>query len=294
VFLVEGQPEPPAAPDHPAQWTVVDPGYFRTLKIPLVQGRTFTDRDSISSTPVIVISERMAQQMFPGQDPIGRRIRSWRDENRLREIVGVVGNVKYFGLADRPRSAVYVPHAQDTWGTMMLAVRTEGAPLDLVNAVRGAVSAADARLALGDVGTLEEFSAQSVAGNRFTAQLLGAFAFLALLLAAVGVYGVMAYAVSLRAREIGVRVALGAQRRDVAWLIVGRGMAMATLGLVAGGAAAVFAARGMRALLPEVGPGDPLSFAVAGATLLIAAGLACVVPALRASRLNPLEALREP
>jgi putative ABC transport system permease protein len=292
VFLAEGAPEPPAAPDHPAQWTVADPGYFRTVKLPLLQGRNFTDADTSSSTPVIVISQRLAQEMFPGQDPIGKRIRSWRDENRLREIIGVVGDVKYFGLADRPRAAVYVPHAQDSWGTMMIALRTQGAPQNLVNALRGAVTAADPALALGDVGTLEDFSAQSVSENRFTAQLLAAFALLALLLAAVGVYGVMAYAVSLRAQEIGVRVALGAQRRDVAFLIVGRGMTLALIGLLIGGVAAVAAARAMRTLLTDIGPGDPLSFAAAAGTLLIAALIACAIPALRAARMDPVSVLR--
>lgn len=293
VFLAEGAPQPPAAPDHPAQWTVVDPGYFRTLRLPLLQGRTFTDADTASSTPVIVISERLAQQMFPGQDPIGKRIRSWRDENRLREIVGVVGDVKYFGLADRPRAAVYVPHMQDSWGTMMIAIRSDGPPQNLVNALRGAVTAADPALALGDVGTLENFSAESVSENRFTAQLLGAFALLALLLAAIGVYGVMAYAVSLRSQEIGVRVALGAQRRDVVFLIIGRGMTLAAIGLLIGGGAAIAAARALRSLLPEIAPNDLPSFAAAGATLLIAAFVACLVPALRAARLDPLVVLRQ-
>jgi putative ABC transport system permease protein len=293
VFLAEGAPQPPAAPDHFAQWTVADPGYFRTLKLPLLQGRAFTDADTSSSTPVIVISQRLAQEMFPGQDPIGKRIRSWRDENQLREIIGVVGDVKYFGLADTPRAAVYVPHTQNSWGTMMIAIRSEGPPQHLVNALRGAVTAADPALALGDVGTLEDFSAQSVSENRFTAQLLGGFAFLALLLAAVGVYGVMAYAVSLRAREIGVRMALGAQRRDVAVLIIGRGMTLALAGLLIGGVAAVAAARAMRTLFTDIGPGDPLSFAAAAGTLLIAALIACAVPALRAARMDPLAVLRQ-
>jgi putative ABC transport system permease protein len=175
---------------------------------------------------------------------------------------------------------------------MMIALRTQGVPLNLVNALRGAVSAADPALALGDVGTLEDFSALSVSEHRFTAQLLGAFALLALLLAAVGVYGVMAYAVSLRAQEIGVRVALGAQRRDVAFLIVGRGMTLALAGLLIGGVAAVAAARAMRTLLPDIGPGDPLSFAAAAGTLLIAALIACAVPALRAARMDPVSVLR--
>ena len=293
VFLAEGQPEPPAASDHPAQWTVVSPGYFETLAIRLVQGRTFAPADDARATPVIVISDRMARQMFPDQNPIGRRIRSWRDENQLREVVGVVEDVKYFGLADRPRAAVYVPHAQDAWGTMVLAVRTDGDPLAVVNAVRATVTAADPMLALGDIGALADFSSDSISPNRFTAQLLGGFAALALVLAAVGVYGVMAYVVSRRSHEIGIRVALGARGRDVAMLVIGRGMMLAALGVLLGSGAAAAAARGLQALIPEISAGDPVPYAAAAVLLLAAALAACAVPALRAARMDPLRVLRQ-
>ena len=293
VFLAEGQSPPPASNDFPAQWTVVGPEYFATLGMRLIQGRPFTAHDNAKSTPVIVVSERLAKQMFPGQSPLGKRIRSWRDENRLREIVGVVADVRYLGLADRPRNVVYVPHAQDTWGTMMLAVKTTGDSMDAVNAVRAEVTALDPMLALGDVGALATYSAESVDGTRFTARLLGAFAVLALVLAIIGVYGVMAYAVSRRAHEIGVRLALGAQRRDVARLVIGKGIVMAAIGLASGAAAAAAIAQTLRASLPEIGPFDPLAFGAATTILFAAALAACAVPALRAMKLDPAEVLRQ-
>jgi putative ABC transport system permease protein len=293
VFLAEGQAEPPATTDVPAQWTVVGPDYFATVGTPIVKGRTFTPQDNSRSQPVIVVGERFASQMFPGQDPIGRKIRSWRDENVLREIVGVVGDVKYMGLADRPRNAVYVPHAQDSWGTMILSAKSEGDPLALVNAIRQEVTALDPMLALGNVDSLANFSAESISGNRFTARLLGAFAALALVLAAIGVYGVMAYAVSRRSQEIGVRVALGATQRDVALLVIGRGLLLAVIGLIVGGTAAGLSARTVRAMLPEIDPLDPLSFAVSAGILLVVALAACGIPALRASRLDPSTVLRQ-
>jgi putative ABC transport system permease protein len=293
VFLAEGQAEPPATTDVPAQWTVVGPDYFATVGTRIVKGRAFTTQDNGRSQPVIIVGERFASQMFPGQDPIGRKIRSWRDENLLREIVGVAGDVKYVGLADRPRNAIYVPHAQDSWGTMILSVKTEADPLSLVNAIRQEVTTLDPMLALGDVDSLAHFSAESIAGNRFTARLLGAFAALALLLAAVGVYGVMAYAVSRRSQEIGVRVALGATRRDVASLVIGRGLFLAGIGLIVGATAAGLSARTMRAMLPEIAPLDPLSFVVAAGILLLVALAACGMPAIRAARMDPSAVLRQ-
>ena len=293
VFLAEGQAEPPATSDVPAQWTVVGPEYFATLGTRIIKGRGFTDQDSARAQPVIIVGERFASQMSPGQDPIGRKIRSWRDENVLREIVGVAADVKYFGLADRPHNAIYVPHAQDPWGSMILSVKSEGDPLALVNTIRQEVTAMDPMLALGNVDSLEHFSSQSVSGNRFTARLLGAFAALALLLAAVGVYGVMAYAVSRRSHEIGLRVALGATRRDVALLVIGRGLLLAGFGLIAGTTAAGLAARALQSTLPEITPLDPMSYVAAGGILLLVALAACGIPALRAARLEPSTVLRQ-
>jgi putative ABC transport system permease protein len=293
VFLREGQPEPPASSDYPAQWTVVSPDYFRTLGIHLRRGRAFTSQDDGRSTPVIVISERLAEQMFPEENPIGRRIRSWRDENLYREVVGVVGDVRYLGLTDRPRAAVYVPHAQDAWGTMMLAVKTAGPPLAIVDDVRREVSSLDPMLALGDVRTLADASAGSVDGSRFTAYILGAFAALALALAIVGVYAVMAFAVSRRMHEMGVRLAVGARPRDIAGIVMRRGLLVAAVGALFGLMGALGAGRALESLLVEISPVDPLTFIAAPVLLVSAALAACVVPALRASRIDPIEVLRE-
>ena len=294
VFLREGQAEPPATNDYPAQWTVVGPDYFEAVGMRVIKGRDFRPTDDEKSVPVIVISERMAEQMFPGQDPLGKRIQSWRDERQLREIVGVVNDVKYFGLADRPRHAVYVPHKQNAWwATMMVAVGTEGDPLALASTLRAEVNAMDRMLAIGDVGALSFFAERSVEGNRFTARLLAAFAAMALALGAIGVYGVMAYAVSRRSHELGLRMALGATRGQVAWLVAARGMVLAGIGLVVGALAAGALARTMQAAIPEVAPFDPLSFAAASVALMLAALTACIVPALRATRVDPAEVLRQ-
>jgi putative ABC transport system permease protein len=293
VFLREGQPEPPASHEYPAQWTVVGPRYFEAVGMRVLRGRDFTPTDDDKAVPVIVISERMAEQMFPGQDPLGKRIQSWRDERQLREIVGVVNDVKYFGLDDRPRHAVYVPHKQVQWGVMMVAVGTDGDPLALAGTLRAEVTAMDRMLAIGDVGALSFFAERSVAGNRFTARLLLAFAAMALALGAIGVYGVMAYAVSRRSHELGLRMALGATRRQVAWLVAARGMVLAGIGLVVGAAAAGVLARTMQAAIPQVAPFDPVSFGAASVALMLAALTACIVPALRATRVDPAEVLRQ-
>jgi putative ABC transport system permease protein len=172
-------------------------------------------------------------------------------------------------------------------------VKSDIDPLALVNALRQEVTALDSMLALGDIGSLADFSAESVSGNRFTARLLGAFAALALLLAAVGVYGVMAYAVARRAQELGVRAALGATRWDVARLVVGRGLLLAGLGLAAGMVAAGLSARALQATLPEITALDPISFVSAAGVLLLVSLAACAVPALRAARLEPAAVLRQ-
>src|SRR5439155_547352 len=143
VFLIEGGPEPPSGPDHPASWNVITPEYFRTLGIPLIRGRAFDDHDTATSTPVIVINDTLARRMFPGGDAIGHRIRSWRDEHVLREIVGIVPDVRYSGLADQDRGLVYVPHQQDSWSVMVVAVRAAGNPAALAGALRETVNRID-------------------------------------------------------------------------------------------------------------------------------------------------------
>jgi putative ABC transport system permease protein len=292
VFLIEGQPEPPAGRDYGANWNVVTPDYFRTLGIPLVTGRTFTEHDDANTTPVVIINDTLARQLFPDGGAIGRRIRSWRDENVLREIVGIVSDVRYDGLADQDRGLVYVPHRQNAWSGMTVAVRAAGDPAALASALRDAVNRLDPDLGVGRLGTLAEFARASIARERFSAALLAGFAIVAMLLAAVGIYGVMAYVVARRNRELGVRAALGATPRELFTLVVGHGLILTTIGGAIGAAASLAAGRALSGLLFGIGTADPLTFAVALTVLPAVSMLACAIPGRRAARVDPMVTLR--
>jgi putative ABC transport system permease protein len=292
VFLKEGQPEPPATTDYEANWNVVTPDYFWTLGIPLVRGRTFTDRDTASSPPVIVVNETFARRMFPAGDAIGHRIRSWRDENLLREIVGVVADVRYYGLGDADRALVYVPHRQNAWGVMVVAARTTGNPADFARAMREAVARIDPNLAVGRLGTLAEFARASVARERFSAALLGAFAALSILLASVRIYGVMAYVVARRSRELGLRAALGASPRTLFAQVAGRGLVLTAIGGTIGLAGALGAGRLLSGLLFDTAAADPLTIGAVAVLLPAITLAACAVPARRAARADPIATLR--
>jgi putative ABC transport system permease protein len=292
VFLKEGQPEPPASTDYEANWNVVTPDYFRTLGIPLVRGRAFTDRDTASSPPVIIVNETFARRAFPAGDAIGHRIRSWRDENLLREIVGVVADVRYFGLGDADRALVYVPHQQNAWGVMVVAVRTAGNPADFAPAMREAVARIDPNLAVGRLGTLAEFARASVARERFSAALLGAFAALSILLASVGIYGVMGYVVARRSRELGLRAALGASPGSLFAQVAGRGLVLTAIGGTIGLAGALVAGRLLSGLLFDTAAADPLTIGAVAVLLPAITLAACALPALRAARVDPIATLR--
>jgi putative ABC transport system permease protein len=293
VFLFEGQPEPPASADVPAQWFVVSPHYFRALGIPLVSGRSFDDRDGAKTTPVMIVSESFAQKMFPNQDPIGRRVRSWRDENVYREIVGVARDVAIESLTDQGRAIVYVPHAQQGWGGMTIAVRAAtGSPEQLTSTLRRIVSGLDPELPLANIGTMEVFARESIARERLSASLMTVLAALALTLAVIGVYGIMSYSVTLRRQEMGVRLALGASPRDLYRLVLRRGTALTALGLVLGLGGAIAASRALETLLYRTSAFDPVAFGGMAALLATTAFVACVLPARRAANSDPLTALR--
>jgi putative ABC transport system permease protein len=258
----------------------------------LLKGRLFTDRDDAKTTPVIIVSETFARRMFPNDDPLGKRIRSWRDENMLREIVGVVRDVKYGGLDDDPSSLVYIPHRQDSWGSMAMVVRTAGDPAAATNAVRQAFRAVDKDTPISNPQTLQKVLADSTARQRFGAWLLGLFAALALGLAGVGIYGVMSYSVAQRAQEIGVRMALGAAKKDVLKLVLRRGLALTLPGIALGLLAAFAFTRLMTSLLFNVSATDPLTFILIASVLTVVALLACWIPARRATKVDPMVALR--
>jgi putative ABC transport system permease protein len=292
VFLREGQPEPPVTRDAQAQWTVIQPGFFQTLGIPVTAGRAFTDHDLKDSPPVIIISQAMAREMFPNQNPLGRRIRSWRDENLYREIVGVVGDIRNSDLAEDPGNCVYIPHTQSSWNAMALTIRTQGDPYPLLKSIRSEIWSSDAKLAISDIKTMDAIVDSELARTRFSMFLLGLFAGIAMLLAAIGIYGVMAYSVAQRTREIGIRMALGASRAEVFRLVGSRGLILALVGVAFGAAGAIGLARFMKALLFGVSPTDPATLIAVSGLLIGVALAACYIPARRAMLVEPVEALR--
>ncbi|HWO02704.1 MAG TPA: ABC transporter permease, partial [Blastocatellia bacterium] len=289
-FQIEGRP--PAEPGHPqvAWYSSVTPDYFRAMGIRLVRGRDFTGADSTDVSKVALISETMARRFFPDEDPLGKRLVF--GEKDLREIVGVMSDVKFFGLNLDARPSMYFPHAQSPARGMSLVVRTQGEPMTLAAAIRGQVSELDRDLAASNVMPMEELVGISLAEPRFTLMLLGAFAAVAMALSAIGVYGVVSYSVAQRSHEIGVRMALGAQMRDVLKLVVRQGMALVLGGVGVGLVAAFALTRVMESLLFGVTATDFTTFSL---TSLLLAGVAlgaCFVPARRATKVDPMVALR--
>ena len=273
---------------------VITPGYFQTMSIPILKGRTFTEQDRENTPNVIVVNEALASRHWPNQDAIGKRLGFEEDPGKQvwREIVGVVGNVKHKALETEPVPEVYFPYQQLPGNFMNLVVHTTSDPVSMIPAIRNQVLSIDKDQPVSDIMTMEQRLAKSVASSRFVMMLLGSFSVLALGLAAVGIYGVMAYLVTERTQEIGVRMALGAQKRDVLKLVVSKGMALAIIGTAIGLVASVALTRLIRSLLFEVTPTDWLTFVIASTVLLTVALLACYVPARRATKVDPLTALR--
>ncbi|HJP95130.1 MAG TPA: ABC transporter permease [Pyrinomonadaceae bacterium] len=294
TFLVEGAPVVPLADRLDVGERVVTPGYFQTMSIPILKGRSFTEEDRGNTPSVIIVNEALASRYWPNQAVVGKRLGFEDDPSKQvwREIVGVVGNVKHKALETEAMPEVYFPYQQFPKNFMSLVVHTSSDPASLVPAIRKQVLSIDKDQPVSDIMTMEQRLAKSVASSRFVMLLLSIFSILALGLAAVGIYGVMAYLVTQRTQEIGVRMALGAQKRDVLKLVVIKGMALASIGLTIGLIASLAMTRLMRSLLFEVAPTDWLTFVIASAVLLTVALLACYIPARRATKLDPLIALR--
>jgi predicted permease len=291
---IEGAPAATLAEQPEVAVRSLMPGTLKALKIPVRRGRDITSADSEKAPPVVLISEAMARRFWPGQDAVGKRLTLTFFPGVVREVVGVVGDVKLRGVAlVEPISAIYVPEAQISRGWLTLVVRTAVEPRSLASAVTAAVQAIDPEQPVTDIETMEQHAGDALTHARFTMLLLTAFAALALLLSAVGIYSVLAYAVRRRTREIGIRMALGAQRSDVIRLVVGQGMRPAFLGLGIGLAGSLVFGRALSSLVFGVSPNDPAILASVAALLATVALLACALPARRATHVEPTEALQE-
>lgn len=293
-IAIEGRPVVALADQPEVGVRSISPGYLSAMRIPLLAGRDFNDGDAAGRQPVILVSQSMAAQFWPGENPIGKRLTLSFTPGKLRTVVGVVANVKNESLsALRPQAMIYVSMNQDPWVWLSLVVRTAGPPSSEISAVTGVIHQVDPSQPVLEVNTMENVVADSLFEQRFELWLLGAFAALALLLAAVGIYSVLAYAVRRRAREIGLRMALGAQTRDVLEMIVLAGMKPTLIGLAIGLAGALALGRVMASLIFGVGAADPATFVAVCALLAAVALAACALPACRATRIAPTEALRE-
>jgi len=305
-FNIEGKPPAKGPWNGGGGWSSVSPGFFDVYRIPLLQGRAFTAQDTASSEPVVIINESMAKQFWPKGDAIGARITIAKGlgpqfVDPPREIVGIVGDVRDRGINNKPGPDMYVPIDQVSdqmtaftapLGPLQWMVRTRVAPFSLSQQIQDQLRIASGGVPVGTIRTMDEVVSHSVAYQRFSTTLLGIFAAIALLLAAVGIYGVMAYSVQQRTQEIGIRMTLGASPQNVRAMVVRQGMLLAVIGVVIGVAGGLAITRVMGSLLFGVKPWDPLMFSITAVLLAVVALVACYVPARRASRVNPLVALR--
>ncbi len=293
-FAIEGQPPFPRDAAPVVEYRAVTPGYFGTMGIPVVRGQDFTDQDNAAGRPVVIINQTMAERYWPNGNPIGSRVQLTFDSSAVwREVVGVVGDVRSWRVNTRPVPESYVPHTQAPTAGMGLVVRLDGMnPAQVLPALRQRIAAIDSALPLVRVRPMTDIVAASTGETRLSSVLTSVFALVAALLASLGIYSLIAYSVAQRSREIGIRVALGADRSSVVRMVVGEGLTLAAIGLVVGVAGAFLLTRTLRTLLYEVSPTDPSVLAMTCAGLLGVAALASVVPAIRALRVDPAIALR--
>jgi predicted permease len=292
-FAIEGGAvtSPEQAPT--AYHTVVTSGYFQSLSIPLVRGRFFDKFDRADGAPVAVINETMARKYFPGENPVGKKIVVRRLTKPVaREIVGVVGDVRHTGLDSAPRPEIFLHHQQVPFGSMTFVVRSQNDPQALMQTVKNEVWALNRNLPFYSVATMDELVSESLKEKRFSLLLLGSFAVIALVLAGVGIYGVVSFTASQRTHEIGVRMALGALPRDIAKMVIGEGLSFSLMGVAIGLVGSLILTRFLKSLLFGVTATDPVTFAVIPALLVFVALIASYVPARRATKVDPTIALR--
>ncbi|MGO8732341.1 MAG: ADOP family duplicated permease [Terriglobia bacterium] len=289
---IEGGPkfQPETGPS--AGYLVVSPGYFQTMGIPLLRGRNFTERDTAGSTIVAIISQSLARRAWPEQNPLGKHFTTAGNPRLPFEVVGVVDDVRAFGLAEQPWPTAYLPILQAPQDAAFLVVHTAQNPSVISAALHGVIRSVDKDEPISSVSTMEQLVSQSVAAPRFRTLLLGIFGGLAFLLAVVGIYGIISYSVSQRTHEFGVRMALGAERRDVLWLVVGQGTRQTLIGVAVGLLAALGLTRLLASYLYSVRTTDPVTFLVVSAVMFAVALLASYIPAHRATKVDPMVALR--
>jgi putative ABC transport system permease protein len=290
---IEGQPKPPPGQKLSTGICVTDANYFQAMQIPLKRGRLFTAQEAKEMRHVVVVNETFARKIFPGQDPLGQRVTiNMKDTNEPTEIIGVVGDTKHLGLDTDLEAMAYWPQPELVYSAMTLVIRTQGDPASIAPAARGVIRNIDPEQPIGEVSTMEGLLAKSVSRSRFSAILLSIFSLVALVMAAVGIYGVMSYSVQQRTHEIGLRMALGAQQRDVLRLIVKQGIVLGLIGVAAGLVASFVLTRLIVSLLFEVPSTDTRTFAAVAVGLFLITLIACYIPARRATKIDPLVALR--
>ena len=292
-FQIEGRPAPPPGQEPTAYHTFVTADYFGALGVPLRAGRFFNGFDRADSAPVVIVNETMARRYWPGEDPVGKKITVRRlGKPVAREVVGVVGDVRHTGLDSEPRAELFLHSLQNPFGSMTFLVRTKGEPSALLQSVKQEVWAVNKNLPFYSTATMEDLISKTLRERRFSLMLLGVFAAIALVLAGVGIYGLISYSTAQRTHEIGVRVALGAQGRDIVRMVVGEGLLLSGVGVAVGLLGALALTRFLERMLYGVTPTDPLTFAGISALLVAVALAACYLPARRAARVDPMVALR--
>jgi len=292
---VQGKPVPTGqAPI--ADYRTITVGYFQAMGIRLLKGREFTDRDRADTPDAVIVNEELARRFWPGEDPIGKRLQVGTEFMRWREVIGVVGNAKLSGLEANIDPAIYVPFPQNSWPNALrnsfIVLRTATDPKSLVPAIRRELRSVDPTFPITQIRTMDEIVGDSLSQRRFNTVLLGLFAFLAVALAGVGIYGVMSYGVSQRTREMGIRVALGARQSDITKLVTSTGARLAALGIAIGIVAAAISSRLISSLLFGITATDPITFVLTAVLLGAVTLLASYIPSRRAARTDPISALR--
>ena len=295
IFTVQGKPVPTGqAPI--ADYRTITVGYFQAMGIRLLKGREFTDRDRADTPDAVIVNEELARRFWPGEDPIGKRLQVGTEFMRWREVIGVVGNAKLSGLEANIDPAIYVPFPQNSWPNALrnsfIVLRTATDPKSLVPAIRRELRSVDPTFPITQIRTMDEIVGDSLSQRRFNTVLLGLFAFLAVALAGVGIYGVMSYGVSQRTREMGIRVALGARQSDITKLVTSTGARLAALGIAIGIVAAAISSRLISSLLFGLTATDPMTFVLTAVLLGAVTLLASYIPSRRAARTDPISALR--